>query len=237
MPLKLLIAEDDPDIAQVVAFGVRMAWPDCQVTVAASGQDALRRFDEEHPDLVILDVSMPPPDGFEVCRRIRQTSRVPILMLTVRDATLDKVRALDLGADDYLTKPFDHLELLARLRALVRRSSEPPAAHGREQAPDFAVGDLTINFATREVRVRDALVELTPTEYVLLEELARHAGTVLPHQLLLERVWGPEYVNDIHYLKVFVSRLRQKLGDDAEHPRYIQTQWGTGYRFVPPAKH
>ncbi len=230
--MKVLIADDDRDFARVVTFTIGATWPDWQVTVAEDGRQALRAFAQERPDLVILDVSMPPPDGFEVCRRIREQSRVPILMLTARDTTLDEVQALDLGADDYLTKPFDHLTLLAHLRALLRRAEAPAP----ERQADFAVGELTIDFATREVRVKGDVVELTPTEYVLLEELARHAGTVMPHQLLLERVWGPEYSHDTHYLKVFVSRLRQKLGDDAERPRYLQTQWGTGYRLVPPNK-
>src|SRR5687767_13851969 len=186
--LKLLIAEDAPEIAKVIAFGAHMNWPNCQVTIATSGVEALQRFEELDPDLVVLDIAMPPPDGFEVCRRIRETSQVPILMLTAREGTLDKIRALDLGADDYLTKPFDHLELLARLRALVRRSTSQPVP---PSGPDITIGDLSINFATREVTVNGEPVALTSTEYRLLEELARNAGTVLPHQLLLERVWGP----------------------------------------------
>lgn len=228
--LKLLIAEDANDVAEVVAFGARMTWPDCEVTIAGSGQAALQHVADNPPDLVVLDVSMPPPDGFEVCRRIRETSQVPILMLTVRDATLDKIRALDLGADDYLTKPFDHLELLARLRALVRRSSGMSGA----PTPPFVAGAFSLDFATREVRVGGDVVTLTSTEYRLLEELVRHADMVLSHQQLLERVWGPEYVREAHYLKVFVRRLRQKLGDDADRPTYIQTEWGIGYRFVAP---
>jgi two-component system KDP operon response regulator KdpE len=230
MAPKLLIAEDDKDVAEIVAFSARMNWSDCQVFIATDGQEALRLFKAEQPDIVILDVSMPPPNGFEVCQRIRQHSSVPILMLTAREATVDKVRALDLGADDYLTKPFDHLELLARLRALLRRAAQPSA----EGEADFAVDRLKINFATHEVRLEGEVIALTATEYRLLEELVRHAGTALPHQLLLERVWGPEYVNDIHYIKVFIRRLRQKLHDDADKPRYIQTVWGIGYRFVPP---
>jgi DNA-binding response OmpR family regulator len=228
--LKLLIAEDTRDLANAVAFAARMAWPGCRVTIASDGAAALARFAEEPADLVVLDVGMPPPDGFEVCRRIREVSEVPILMLTVRDATLDKVRALDLGADDYLTKPFDHLELLARLRALLRRAPGREA----EPAPTFVSGDLSIDFATHEVRLRGEVVRLTTTEYRLLEELARHAGAVIPHHALLERVWGAEWVTEPSYLKVFVQRLRRKLGDDAEHPRYIQTEWGVGYRFVQP---
>lgn len=228
--LKLLIAEDATDVAEVVAFGARMTWPDCEVTIAGSGQAALQHVADNPPDLVVLDVSMPPPDGFEVCRRIRETSQVPILMLTVRDTTLDKIRALDLGADDYLTKPFDHLELLARLRALVRRSSGMPGT----PTPPFVADAFSLDFATHEVRVGGEVVTLTSTEYRLLEELVRHAGMVLSHQQLLERVWGPEYAREAHYLKVFVRRLRQKLGDDAERPTYIQTEWGIGYRFVAP---
>ena len=187
MTPRLLIAEDARDVAEVVAFAARTAWPGCEVTLAASGGEALRRFGEREPDLVVLDVSMPRPDGFEVLRRIRESSRVPILMLTVRDATLDKVRALDLGADDYLTKPFDHRELLARLRALLRRATTEPGPPG----PEIAAGDLAMNPATREVLVADREVRLTPTEYRLLELLVRHRGTVLPHRYMLERVWGP----------------------------------------------
>ena len=228
MTLKLLIAEDSADVAEIVAFGARMMWPDCHVAIAGSGSEALRLFEQDPPDMVILDVAMPPPDGFEVCHRIRAVSPVPILMLTVRDDTLDKVRALDLGADDYLTKPFDHLELLARLRALVRRSTRAPVrAH-----PRLEVGEVALDEQTHEVHVRGEVVQLTSTEFRLLEELMRHAGTALPHQFLLTQVWGPEYEGDGHYLKVFVRRLRRKLGDDAEHPRYIQTEWGVGYRFM-----
>ena len=229
MTLKLLIADDVRDVAEVVTFGVHMAWPDCEVTVASSGREALGCFEEAQPDLVILDVSMPPPDGFEVCRLIRESSQVPILMLTVRDTTLDKVRALDLGADDYLTKPFDHLELLARLRALLRRSSGPSVLPG----PDFDLGDLSLDSDTHEVRVRGEVVRLTSTEYRLLAVLVRHAGTVLPHRYLLEQVWGPEYVGADHYLKVFVGRLHRKLDKDPAQPRYIRSEWGVGYRFVP----
>ena len=233
MTLKLLIAEDARDVAEVVAFAARMTWPGCRVTIAANGREALARFAEEQPDLVVLDVAMPPPDGFEVCRRIRETSRVPILMLTVRDATLDKVRALDLGADDYLTKPFDHLELLARLRALLRRGNNSTASPD----PDLALGDLSLDFATHEVRVRGEPVRLTTAEFRLLEALVRQAGVVVPRAALLRHLWGEEYAGEADSLKVFVRRLRQKLGDDSARPRYIQTEWGVGYRFIAPRDH
>ena len=228
MTFKLLIAEDARDVAEVVAFGARMTWPGCQVTIAADGAEALQSFADDPPDLVVLDVEMPKLNGFEVCQRIRATSEVPILMLTMRDSTLDKVRALDLGADDYLTKPFDHLELLARLRALVRRATVAEI----EPGPAVMVGELRLDFTTHEVCVGGEIIHLTSTEYRLLEELVRNAGLVLTHRVLLDRVWGPGYAGDAQYLKVFVRRLRQKLGDDAAHPRYIQTEWGIGYRFV-----
>lgn len=230
MTYKLLIADDAHDIAEVIAIAVRLDWPDCSVHIATDGQEALRCFAQEQPDLVILDVSMPALDGFEVCQRIRETSPVPILMLTVHARTQDKVRALDLGADDYLTKPFDHLELLARLRALARRAT----GHVVNSSSRLRVGDLALDVTTHRVQVGGKVVHLTATEYRLLEELVRHAGRLLSHQFLLKQVWGPEYVGDTHYLKVFVRRLRQKLHDDAEHPRYIETARGIGYRFVAP---
>ncbi len=235
MTLKVLIADDAPDVAKMVAFGVRMTWPGCQVLIAEDGETALRRFAEEGADLVVLDVAMPPPDGLEVCRRIRESSEVPILMLTVRNGIVDKVRAFDAGADDYLAKPYDQLELMARLRALARRAhASSPATE-----PDFSVGNLSLDFATHEVRVGGTVIRLTSTEYRLLAVLARHVGTVLPHHFLLRQVWGPEYVGDVHYLKGIVRRLRQKLGDAPEDSRYIQTEWGIGYRLIahPEAPH
>ena len=244
MPLKLLIADDSADVAEVVVFGARMAWPECQILVAADGQQALDYFAKERPDLVVLDVAMPPPDGFEVCRRIRALSEVPILMLTVHDATSEKVQAFGLGADDYLTKPFDHLELLARLQALLRRSRIQVTTSGvssevseTSRGPDrIVLGEFMLDFALQETQIRGVAISLTSTEYHLLEELVRHAGTALSHRHLLERVWGPEYINDTHYLKVFVQRLRHKLGDDPNHPRYIHTEWGRGYRLTPLAE-
>ncbi len=227
----LLIVDDARDVAEVIAFGARMNWPTAEVTLASNGEDALEKFERGVFDLVVLDVAMPPPDGFEVCLRIRAHSTVPILMLTVRDSVQDKVRALDLGADDYLTKPFDHLELLARLRALMRRSNDmsgsPPST--------LTVGELTVDLAARQAWLRGQELALTSTEYRLLEELVRHPGKVLSHRHLLEQVWGPEYTGEIHYLKVFIRRLRQKLGDDADHPHFIQTEWGIGYSFLSPS--
>ena len=230
MTLRVLVAEDERDVATMIAFSAHLPWPGCLVSVATGGEEALRRFDDEGADLVVLDVAMPPPDGFEVCRRLRAISRVPILMLTVRGATEDKVRALDLGADDYLTKPFDPLELMARLRALLRRVDELAGSSGGA----LTVGEVSLDTTTREARVRGAAVRLTGAECRLLEALMRRPGTALTHRFLLERIWGAEYQGDVQSLKVFVRRLRQKLGDDPEWPRYIQSEWGTGYRFIAP---
>ncbi|HEX8600494.1 MAG TPA: response regulator transcription factor [Chloroflexia bacterium] len=239
----VLVADDERDIADLVGFGARINWPDCRVVMSYDGAEALELFRQEQPDLVVLDIMMPPPDGFEVCRQIRETSQVPILMLTARDSTADKIRALDMGADDYLTKPFENLELLARLKALTRRAQlQPEPVEAQEVVQnqagesDLVFGELAINLANREVHLQGEFVPLTSTEYRLLEELARNAGRVLSHQALLERVWGPEYVGEDHYLKVFVRRLRRKLADDADHPRFIQTEWGIGYRFVPASR-
>ncbi len=229
MTMTVLVADDAPDVAEVVAFGAQICWPGCQVLTATNGDDALMLFDKAYPNLVVLDIEMPGPDGFEVCKRIREVSQVPILMLTVRDSAYDKVLALDIGADDYLTKPFDHMELLARMRALVRRATGPLLV---QSDMDLRFGDLVINIATHEVRRNGDIVQLTSTEYRLLEELVRNAGSPISHRTLLKKVWGPEYAGEIHYLKIFVRRLRLKLGDDADRPRYILTEWGVGYRFA-----
>lgn len=229
MTPRILIAEDAADVAEVVSFCVRLTWPEAEVTTVASGKEALRALIDGNFDIVILDVSMPPPDGFEVCRRIREWGTdVRILMLTVRGTTLDKVRGFDLGADDYLTKPFDPLELQARLRALLRRTPGPK----ENEAKCFTSGDLTIDFSAHEVRLDNEVVSLTPTEFRLLAELARHAGSTLPHEVLRERVWGQDRFGDPSDLKVFIRRLRRKLGDDPEQPRYIETIRGYGYRFL-----
>jgi DNA-binding response OmpR family regulator len=232
MTPRVLVVDDESDMATIVAYGVRMLWPDAEVETAADGVEALRRFNEHQPDLVILDVSMPPPDGFAVLERIRVVSQVPVMMLTAHGATADKVRAFDLGADDYLTKPFDHLELLARLRALLRRMQ--PAQAGDALPPPFSIGSLTLDPTTRQVRVGERTAALTATEYRLLEELARHAGRVLPYDYLLTHVWGPEYRSDLPSLRVFIQRVRDKLQDEDGALQYIQTERGVGYRFVLP---
>jgi DNA-binding response OmpR family regulator len=228
--MKVLVAEDDRDTADVVEINVHMAWPDCQVLIAADGAHALELFSKEAPDLVILDIEMPPPDGQELCKLIRRSSDVPIMMLSARASTIEKVRALDSGANDYVTKPFDHLELHARLRTLMRGRHRAPA---EEAVPGQTIcaGDLTLNVDSHQLLVDGKRVQLTSTECRLLAELMRHPGRLMPYRLLLERVWGSEYEGEDKYLKVFVWRLRRKLGERANR-RYIQNEWGVGYKFI-----
>ncbi|HET7056714.1 MAG TPA: response regulator transcription factor [Thermomicrobiales bacterium] len=229
MSMTFLVAEVSPDTAHAIEFSAQMSWPGCRVITACDGDEALARFADEHVDAVLLDAHLNQPDGFDLCRCIRAVSKVPILMLSTDNAVVDKVRAFDCGADDYVVKPFDHLELMARLRALLRRAEMGSPAPARE----YACGDLAIDFQWRRVRCHGQEVRLTSTEFRLLEVLVRNAGTTMPHHVLLDRVWGSEWAGRPDYLKVFVRRLRQKLDDDAGRPRYIETVWGTGYRFLP----
>ncbi len=207
----------------------KMHWPDSTIYTASNGEEALASFFDHQPGLIILDLSMPLLGGLEVCRRIRRVSNVPIIMLTVKDEEIDKVRGLEAGADDYVTKPFGHLELIARARAVLRRSSTSAVP---ESAGSFDDGYLSIDFSRSEVRVRGDRVLLTPTEYQLLTLLVRNPGQLLSHTLILSRVWGPDCVEDRDYLKAYVKRLRQKLEPDPRNPSYILTERGFGYRFV-----
>ena len=227
--MKVLIVDDDPDIREVVTLTFTMQWHDCSVITASSGEDGLDLVERERPDVVLLDILLPDVDGFEVCRRIRQFSDVPLLMISARDTELDKVKGLEMGADDYITKPFGHMELLARVRAVLRRAAMPLPTSA---TPDATIGRLTISFTRREVRRDGNTVNLTPTEFNLLYHLVRNAGQVLPHGTLLAKVWGHEYVDEVDYLKVYIRRLREKIEDDPQKPRLILTERGVGYRFV-----
>jgi len=199
-----------------------------EVLAAMDGTEALQTFEMELPDLVILDIMMPKMDGFEVCRRLREWSQIPIIMLSARGDVSDKVKCLDLGADDYITKPFGKGELIARVRAVLRRTE---AATPIPSQPSFTSGDLQISFAQRRVTITGKEVKLTPTEYNLLQELVLNAGKVLTHTHLLNKVWGSEYREEREYLHVFVRRLRAKLEPDPTNPRYITTVPGVGYQF------
>lgn len=233
--MKILIVEDAPEVVESVRLGFMLQWREVDVLAAGEGGAALDLVEQEAPDLVLLDIGLPDMDGYEVLRRIREFSDVPVVILTARDDTMDLVKGLELGADDYVTKPFNHLELLARVRAVLRRLDMPAP---KSRAPSFRSGELEVDFAAQEARLRGERLELTPTEYKLLYHLVRNAGRVLPHGTLLAKVWGREYIDEVDYLRVYVRRLRDKLGDDPERPRYIRTERGLGYRFLtaPPTE-
>lgn len=227
--MKVLIIDDEPDVVEALGLAFHLQWQDWTVVAAYDGTSGVETFYQENPDVVILDIGLPEMSGYEVLRRIRQVSDAPVLMLTVKDEEMDKVKALELGADDYITKPFSPLELLARIKAVLRRLGMPaPVA----SAPSFTSGDLTINYASHEVTVGGQPVKLTPTEYKLLVYLARNAGRVLPAETLLTKVWGEEYTGAVHCLKVYIRRLRKKVEPTPAYPRYILTERGLGYRFV-----
>ncbi len=227
---RVLLVDDDPVILKFV--GANLKARNFDVTTAEDGESALKAMEQTLPDLVILDIMMPGMDGVEVCRRIREWSKVPVIMLTAKNELNDKVTLLNLGADDYITKPFGIEELLARVRAVLRRKSGA-------NIPDTATyvsDDLQINFAERLVTVDGRAVNLSPTEYDLLRELAQNVGKVLTHQMLLSRVWGAEYGNETEYLRVYVGRLRSKIEGDPKNPKHILTKTGVGYHLqkLPP---
>lgn len=230
--MKILVVDDAPEVVDSVRLGFAVQWREVDLLSAGTGKEALDLVEHESPDLVLLDVGLPDMDGFKVLEEMRFFSDVPVVMLTARDDTIDKVRGLELGADDYVTKPFNHLELLARVKAVLRRLDMPAP---KSRAPSFKSGDMEMDFASQEVRVNGETIKLTPTEYKLLYHLVRNAGHTLTHGTLLAKVWGREYRDEVDYLRVYVRRLRDKLGDDPEKPRYIRTERGLGYRFLRPA--
>jgi two-component system, OmpR family, KDP operon response regulator KdpE len=224
---RILVAEDEVALRDFVSRNLRAR--KFEVLEAANGLEALALWEDQQPHLLILDIMMPRMDGLEVCRRVRERSTVPIIVLTALDAQSDKIAALDLGADDYLTKPFAVEELLARVRAVLRRVqwSAQPAAGVRRYS------DLEIDLDGHIVRLGGAEVRLTPTEFALLSQLVTNANKVLTHRMLLQRVWGVEYGDESEYLRVYMGRLRRKLERDPANPRHLVTEPGLGYRFVP----
>jgi two-component system KDP operon response regulator KdpE len=227
--VRILVVDDEPDVVESVRLGFTLQWREIDVVGTESGEKALDSIEHDHPDIVLLDIGLPDVDGFEVLRQIRAFSDVPVVMLTAREDALDKVKGLELGADDYVTKPFNHLELMARVKAVLRRLDMPAPA---SRAPSFQSGDLEVDFARQEARLRGQRLDLTPTEYKLLYHLVRNAGHILQHGTLLAKVWGREYVDEVDYIRVYIRRLRDKLGDDPDNPRYIRTERGLGYRFM-----
>ncbi len=226
---KILIVEDEPRVVRLVSEILGAAG--FQVITATSGQEATERVALEQPNLVLLDLMLPDgQDGYQVCQTLREFSRVPVIMLTAKAQDADKLRGFDVGADDYLTKPFNAKELVARIRAVLRRAQQPEEI---ANCP-LACGELEINLAQHSVRVRGQPVDLTRTEFALLRELAANANRVVLHEDLLTKVWGPEYRNDIDYLRSYIRFLRRKLEADPVRPRYILTCAGVGYQLVCP---
>jgi DNA-binding response OmpR family regulator len=233
MPAKkptILAADDDPQILRLVTRNLQ--FEGYEVIAVSDGQAALEQLEAHAPDLALLDVMMPRLDGFTLTQRVREFSSVPIIILTARGQDADKIRGLDLGADDYLTKPFSVEELLARVRAVLRRSQLGSEAQGL--SAKTTVGELSIDYAQHLVTLRGREVALTPTEYRILAYLAQNAGRVVTQDLLLEQVWGPEYLGESHMLQVNINRLRRKIEDDHTQPRYLLTKVGVGYLLAQP---
>jgi DNA-binding response OmpR family regulator len=228
--MKILVVDDENHLLEVLAVSFEFQWQDVTVLAARDGDEGLRLFREHDPDVVVLDVAMPGKSGFELLQEIRRVSDVPVIMLTARGEETDHVRGLELGADQYVVKPFSNLALMAHIKAVLRRAQLFTPA---KALPDFVAGDLVVNFETREVRVRGEPVQLTPVEYKVLYHLVRNAGRLMPHMALLDRVWGGEDGIGEHHLRVFISRLRAKIEREGG-PTYIETERGVGYRFVRP---
>jgi two-component system, OmpR family, KDP operon response regulator KdpE len=224
----VLIVDDEPQIRRVLR--TTLSSQGYTVVEARSGEEALERIRTERADLILLDVNLPEMSGLDTCREIRRTMDVPIIMLTVRNSERDKVQALDAGADDYVVKPFGAEELMARIRAALRRAAPV------ESLPAFSSGDLKIDFEKRAVAVKGHLVRLTPKEFELLRHLVANQGKALAHRRLLQAVWGPDYGEETEYLRVFINQLRKKIEPDPHHPRYIHTEPWIGYRFEPPVE-
>lgn len=222
----ILVIDDEPRIVEAVSVNLELEG--YQVSSASNGPEALTKLSEELPDLIILDVMMPGMDGFETLEKIREVSNVPVIMLTVRGEETDKVRGLDLGADDYVTKPFSVNELISRINAALRRAEMPTPAPKTEIRVD---DNLSIDFSRRQVMAGGREVHLRPTEYRLLYHLVSNAGRVLTHETLLRKVWGLEYRDEDQYLWLYITYLRRKLEEDPKHPRYILGERGIGYRF------
>lgn len=225
----ILVADDDVPTLRLIARSLEAE--KYEVVTARDGLEALERVEAREPDLVLLDLMMPKLNGFEVCKSIRAFSSLPIMVLTARGQVENKTCAFDLGADDYLIKPFSLVELLARVRALLRRSQWSVAANGQHTHPKATIGNVSVDPSQHEVRVDGRLVRLTPTEYRILTYLIQNAGLVLTHNLLLEHVWGTAYIGGTHLLTVNINRLRNKLEADPANPRYLISKPGFGYMF------
>jgi len=230
--LKVVVVDDSPEIIEVVSLCFQLRWSGTDLISAATGAKGVELVEAENPDIVILDIGLPDMDGFEVLRELRRFSQVPVIMLTVRSEDTDIAKGLELGADDYITKPFSHIELIARVQAVLRRVQGLPVTS--EERP-FVSGKLFVDFASNEVKLNGTPVKLTSTESKLLYLLIRNEGRLVTHESLLTKVWGETYVDARDLLRVHIQHLRQKLGDSVEMPSIIVTEHGMGYKFVRPA--
>ena len=230
--MKVLVIEDDPGIIEVVSLCFQLRWSGTSVISAESGNRGVELVENESPDVVILDIGLPDMDGYSVLKEVRRFSDVPVLMLTVRGEDTDVARGLELGADDYITKPFSHIELIARVQAVLRRSQG--LAVSDEERP-FSSGKLSVDFSRNEVLLGGEPIKLTSTERKLLYYLIRNEGRILSHESLLTKVWGDTYVDARDLLRVHIQHLRQKLEDNTESPNIIVTEHGIGYKFIRPA--
>ena len=226
---RILVVDDEPQLIRVLRTGLKSRG--YEVRAAADGLAGFEMFTDWHPDLVITDLAMPNVDGLELCRRLRAVSQVPIIVLSAKGEEKTKVEALDIGADDFVTKPFGIDELLARVRASLRRATAPSINEAAQTVLES--GDFYIDLEAREVKVRDKEIHLTPKEFELLIYFIKHSGKVLTHRTLLSAIWGGNYVEQNEYLRVFVGNLRKKIELDAASPRYIVTEPWIGYRFDP----
>jgi two-component system KDP operon response regulator KdpE len=227
-PTRVLVVDDEPGIVR--ALGINLKALGYEIDAAASGEEALRKAADHRPDAVILDLGLPGIDGIDVIRGLRVWTNVPIIVLSVREAEREKIAALDAGADDYVTKPFGMGELLARLRAALRREIDDEA-----EAPVIETADFTIDLAVKRVMRAGSEVKLTPTEWGVVEVLVRHQGKLVSQTQLLKEVWGPQYGEETNYLRVFIAQVRRKLEPQPSTPRYFITEPGMGYRFQIPS--
>ena len=230
--MRIVTADDDPQLLRLIARNLE--FEGYEVLTASDGALALEQIERSTPDLVLLDVMMPRMDGFTVCQCVREFSPVPIIIVTARGQDQDKVKGLDLGADDYLTKPFSVEELLARVRAVLRRTQFLANDPISGRATTTTVGELVVDYAQHLVTLSGKELTLTPTEYRLLAYLAQNVGRVITQDLLLEHIWGSDYLGESHMLQVNVNRLRRKLEADPTHPQYLKTKVGIGYLLVAP---
>lgn len=226
--MKVLVVDDDEEVGEIVSLAFSFHRPDYEVVRAVNGWEALRKFDKEKPDIIILDVAMPGLSGFDVTRKLRANSDIPVIMLTAKGLEDDKIEGLELGADDYIVKPFGPKELMARVDAVLRRSNAATPATEQEA---FEFSNMKIDFGQRRVFLGDESVYVTPTEYSVLYHLVSNFGRVMTQEELLTKVWGPEYRDEAQYLKVYVRRLREKLNDSPDEPCFIRTLRGVGYIF------